>query len=173
MRVAMLAVRRGRGKLFLPVRPRHPPRRPEPRHRPLAFLASSVPAAALRRHPAHPGCAASPLRRVQRRTAAPRPLAPKPLEKRRRPVQFAPIWPISVHYSDHSRHVARSRAQRPRSTALGCHTARRTFRRRSSAAATPRRHRQAVPSARPVRTPSLTPPGEPAESLPSRLGTPR
>jgi hypothetical protein len=31
-----------------------------------------------------------------------------PLEKQRRPVRFAPIWPISVHYFDHSRHAARS-----------------------------------------------------------------
>ena len=62
--------------------------------------------------------------------------APKPLEKRRRSVRFAPIWPISVHYSDRSRHAARRRAQRPRSTALGRHTARRTTRRRSSAAGT-------------------------------------
>ena len=115
----------------------HSPATPAPsRPAPLAFLASS----GARRSPSAAPCASwvcsasSHWRRVQRRTAAPRPLAPKPLEKRRRPVRFAPIWLTSVHYSDHSRHAARSRAQRPRSTALGCHTARRTTRRRSSAA---------------------------------------
>ena len=77
------------------------------------------PGAALRPHPAHPGVQRQfPLRRIQRRTAVLRPLATKPLEKRRHPVRFAPIWPISVHYSDRSRHAARSRAQRPRGRLL-------------------------------------------------------
>ena len=52
--------------------------------------------------------------------------ASKSLKKQSHPVRFAPIWPTSVHYADRSRHAALSRAQRPRSTALGCHAARRT-----------------------------------------------
>jgi hypothetical protein len=114
-----------------------PPRHAAPSRAtsPLAFLASSA-----GRRASETPCASwverqLPRRRVQRRMATHRPLAAKPLEKRRRPVRFAPIWPTSVHYSDRSRHAVLSRVQRPpRSTALGCQAERRRTRRRSSAA---------------------------------------
>ena len=90
---------------------------------PLAFLASSVRAS--------PCGGTLRILGVQRTTAS-RPAshgsrpAPNPLEKRRPPVRFAPISPISAHYSDNSRHAARSRTHRPRSTAP--YTIRRTGR---------------------------------------------
>ena len=61
---------------------------------------------------------------------------PKLLTKRPRAACFAPIQPVLVRHSDdHSpRHAHRSRAQKPRSTALGRRAARRRTRRRSSAA---------------------------------------
>src|SRR5262249_38814455 len=55
-------------------------------------LLGLLPAAALRRHPC--ACAASvPTASRPASHGSPRPLAPKPLEERRRPVRFAPIWP--------------------------------------------------------------------------------
>ena len=60
------------------------------------------PCPALRRHPAHPGCAA-PVPTASCPASHGSPIAPKPLEKARRPVQFASIWPTSVLYSDHPR----------------------------------------------------------------------
>ena len=69
---------------------------------PLAFVASDwCPAAALRRRPSASWVCSTASRPASHGSpSAPR---PKPLEKRRRQVRFAPISLTSVHYSDHSR----------------------------------------------------------------------